>query len=94
MHDTSAANPPAGKSPERAVWTPTELRTFIEHVRSDRLFAVWMLFATTGMRRSEVAGLPAVDARCGLAVVREARGSRGSTRPDRRAPRCGPMSAA
>ena len=34
----SAANPPAGKSPERAVWTPTG-RTFIEHVRSDRLFA-------------------------------------------------------
>jgi Phage integrase, N-terminal SAM-like domain/Arm DNA-binding domain len=58
---SSAANPPAGKSPERAVWTPTELRTFINHVRSDRLFAVWMLFATTGMRRSEVAGLRTVD---------------------------------
>ena len=57
----SAANPPAGKSPERAVWTPTELGTFVEHVRSDRLFAVWMLFATTGMRRSEVAGLRTVD---------------------------------
>jgi integrase len=57
----SAANPPAGKSPERAVWTPTELRAFIEHVRSDRLFAAWMLFATTGMRRSEVAGLRTVD---------------------------------
>jgi integrase len=57
----TAANPPAGKSPERAVWTPTELRTFIEHVRSDRLFAAWMLFATTGMRRSEVAGLRTVD---------------------------------
>jgi integrase len=65
----SAANPPAGKSPERAVWTPAELRTFIEHVRSDRLYAVWMLFATTGMRRSEVAGLRTVDLDLGAARV-------------------------
>jgi integrase len=56
-----AANPPAGTSPERATWTPAELRAFIEHVRDDRLYAAWMLFATTGMRRSEVAGLRVVD---------------------------------
>jgi integrase len=56
-----AANPPVGKSPERAVWTPAELRAFIAHVRNDRLYAAWMLFATTGMRRSEVVGLRNVD---------------------------------
>jgi hypothetical protein len=32
-----AANPPAGKSPERSIWTPDELRAFIEHVRDERL---------------------------------------------------------
>jgi len=57
----SAANPPAGKSPERAVWTPDQLRAFIAHVRQDRLYAAWMLFATTGMRRSEIAGLRVAD---------------------------------
>jgi integrase len=56
-----AANPPAGKSPEPSIWTPAELGAFIEHVRDDRLYAAWMLFATTGMRRSEVAGLRIVD---------------------------------
>ena len=56
-----AANPPAGKSPERSIWTPAELRAFVEHVRDDRLYAAWMLFATTGMRRSEVAGLRITD---------------------------------
>ena len=56
-----AANPPAGKSPERSIWTPAELRAFIDHVRDDRLYAARMLFATTGMRRSEVAGLRIAD---------------------------------
>ena len=40
------------------IWSPDELRTFLEHVRHDRLRAVWHLLATTGTRRSEVLGLP------------------------------------
>lgn len=40
-----------------AVWDVAELRRFLEHVREDRLYAMWLVFATTGMRRGEVIGL-------------------------------------
>ena len=53
----SAANRTDWQEPRASRLDADQLRTFVEHVRSDRLFAVWMLFATTGMRRSEVAGL-------------------------------------
>lgn len=33
------------------------MRTFLEHVRDDRLYAAYVLAATTGMRRGEVLGL-------------------------------------
>jgi integrase len=42
-------------------WDVGELRTFLERVRDDRVFAAWLLFATTGMRRGEVAGLALED---------------------------------
>lgn len=38
-------------------WTAGELRRFLEHVQDDRLFALWRLAATTGMRRGELLGL-------------------------------------
>jgi integrase len=56
-----AADPPKVVTPEMQVWSPAQLRTFLTHVRGDRLYAAWMLFATTGMRRGEVAGLRWVD---------------------------------
>jgi integrase len=56
-----AADPPAARSPEQKVWSPQELRRFLEHVREDRLYALWLLVATTGMRRGELAGLRWVD---------------------------------
>jgi integrase len=56
-----AADPPKVVTPEMQVWTPAQIRTFLTHVRDDRLYAAWMLFATTGMRRGEVAGLRWVD---------------------------------
>jgi integrase len=56
-----AADPPKVVTPEMQVWSPAQLRTFLTHVRDDRLYAAWMLFATTGMRRGEVAGLRWVD---------------------------------
>jgi integrase len=43
------------------VWTPQQLRAFLAHVRTDRLYAVWLLVATTGMRRGELAGLRWAD---------------------------------
>jgi integrase len=59
----AGADLPKGMAPEMRVWSPEQLRAFLEHVRSDTLYAAWLLFATTGMRRGEVAGLrwPDVD---------------------------------
>ena len=39
------------------MWDLEQLRRFVVHVRSERLYAMWLLFATTGMRRGEVLGL-------------------------------------
>ena len=62
-------------TPEMQVWSPEQLRAFLKHVRADRLFAAWMLFATTGMRRGEVAGLRwnDVDLRAGQVKVAKPR---------------------
>ena len=51
--------PPRRTTPEMQTWTADQLRTFLVHVsRVDpKLYAMWLLFSTTGMRRGEVAGL-------------------------------------
>jgi integrase len=58
-----AADPPRVPRQERGTWSAEELRAFLEATSEDRLAAMWLLFATTGMRRSELLGLPwrAVD---------------------------------
>ena len=56
-----AVQPPPSGAPEMQVWTPAQLRTFLDNVRGDRLYAAWLLYATTGMRRAELAGLRWVD---------------------------------
>jgi hypothetical protein len=43
-----AVTPPRGTSPEMQVWTPEQLRAFLAHARQDRLYALWLLVATTG----------------------------------------------
>jgi integrase len=43
------------------VWSPAEARRFVELVRDDRLYALWFLLLTTGMRRGEVVGLRWAD---------------------------------
>lgn len=40
-----------------SVWDASQIRDFLRYVESDRLYAAWVLFATTGMRRGEVFGL-------------------------------------
>jgi integrase len=40
----------------RKVWTVAQLQTFLQRARSDRFFALWVLEATSGMRRCELAG--------------------------------------
>lgn len=61
--------PRPDKAPTR-VWTVPQLRLFLEHVADDRLYAAWLLFATTGMRRGEVAGLAWDDVDLDAAAVR------------------------
>lgn len=41
----------------RKVWSWEQLRRFIATIQGDRLYPMWHLFATTGMRRGEMAGL-------------------------------------
>ena len=52
----SDAHPPRVPRKGRKVWTVAQLQTFLQHARSDRFFALWVLEATSGMRRCELAG--------------------------------------
>jgi integrase len=65
-------DPPKAVRPEIKTWTADEVRTYLAATSEDRLAAMWVVMAGTGMRRSEVLGLrwPSVDLEVGrLAVV-------------------------
>jgi integrase len=92
-----AAEPPsprAAKARTPKTWTAAELRRFLEHVRDDRLYALWLLYATTGFRRGEALAhtWPDLDLDAGWTSMREARvsiayrvaSSRGKTERSRR----------
>ncbi len=55
----SVASPPAAtRRPQvPGPWRGHEVRTFLESVRGDEFEALWVLAATTGLRRSEILGL-------------------------------------
>lgn len=67
-----SARPPRTRDPELTVWSATQLRSFLDGVREDRWFALWWLYATTGMRRGEALGLrwPDVDLDGGRLTIR------------------------
>lgn len=48
---------PTARSREMQVWNPEQIRAFLMFVVDDRLYALWRLAATTGMRRGEMMGL-------------------------------------
>lgn len=58
-----AADPPEASAARRDAqrarnfWSPEELSAFYQHVKSHRLYAAFILAASTGMRRGEVLGL-------------------------------------
>ena len=54
---SASADPPALPRSRAQSWTANELRRFLNHVADDRLYALWRLAATTGMRRGELLGL-------------------------------------
>lgn len=51
------ADPPAPAPTERRMWLLADLRAFLRTIEDDRLGPCWLLDATTGMRRGELAGL-------------------------------------
>ena len=53
----AAVDPPRVPRPQLSVWTVDQLRDFLSAASSHRLFAAFVLLATTGMRRSEALGL-------------------------------------
>ncbi len=68
-----SARPAKVPKVERRVWAPEALRWFLGAMAADRLAALWHLDCTTGLRRSELLGLPwdgGLDLEAGeLAVV-------------------------
>jgi integrase len=53
----AAAKAPTVRRPEHRTWSSDDLRDFLRAASDHRLFAAFVLFATTGMRRGEVVGL-------------------------------------
>ena len=55
-----AAEPPsakAAKAPPPKTWSAAELRAFLASVADDRLYALWLTYATCGLRRGEALGI-------------------------------------
>lgn len=52
-----SANPPKQAKRSKKTWAADELRSFLGRARDDRLYAAYLLAATTGMRRGEILGL-------------------------------------
>jgi integrase len=50
------AHPPRVPRKGRTVWNVDQLQRFLRFARPDRFFALWVLEATSGMRRCELAG--------------------------------------
>ena len=70
------AHPPKQARNRDAIraWTKPQLDAFLEYVSDDRLYALWHLLATTGMRRGEAIGLSwdAIDLEAGRVTVKRA----------------------
>src|SRR5262249_44070430 len=56
-----SAHGPSVSRKEQDTWSPEQLSRFLTTTAGDPLYGVFVLFATTGMRRGEVVGLRWVD---------------------------------
>jgi integrase len=61
---------PSANEASTAIWTVEQLRAYLRHVADDPFYAAWLLFATTGMRRGEVAALTWPDIDLDAATLR------------------------
>lgn len=73
---SDSADPPrsiASGAPEMTIWSADELRRFLGGVKDDRLYAAYLLLATSGMRRGEALGLrwADLDLDVGRAAIRQ-----------------------
>ena len=59
FNPADAADPPkaSAERSERPIWSREQLQKFLESVREDDLYPLWLLYSTTGMRRGEALGL-------------------------------------
>lgn len=57
----SLVSPPRAERPEMSTWTVGELKQFLRSIEGHRLYAAFVVLATTGMRRGEVLGLQRAD---------------------------------
>ncbi|MFC0526268.1 tyrosine-type recombinase/integrase [Phytohabitans kaempferiae] len=71
----ASANAPKPGRRRPTVWTPEQLGTFLRFVQADRFYALFLLAATTGLRRAELCGLhwSAVDLTAATLAVEETR---------------------
>jgi integrase len=76
---TDRAKPPTAReaaSPEKQTWTGDQIRRFLDAERHHSLHPLWIVYATTGMRRGEALALrwSDLDLERGKAVVRRSVG--------------------
>ncbi len=73
------ADGPRPSKSRTEVWSGVQLDTFLDSVKKDRLYALWMLDITTGMQRGELCGLrwSDLDLEAGRVTVSQARVSVG-----------------
>lgn len=60
INPTDRAKPPTAKqavAPEMKTWTADQMRRFLDSQREHRLYGLWVVYATTGMRRGEALAL-------------------------------------
>jgi integrase len=57
VNPTEGVKPPSVGRRTHNTWGPQQLGRFLEAARADRLYGLWVLVASTGMRRSELRGL-------------------------------------
>lgn len=57
----ATAKPPADQPKEQKTWGSDDLVEYLDAIKGDRLFGLYVLLATTGMRRGEALGLRWVD---------------------------------
>jgi integrase len=62
---------PTGQKPKKHIWTPEAAVQFLDYVKDDRFYPMWLVLLSTGLRRGELAGLTweSIDFRAGTVSI-------------------------